>query len=277
MANVAETSTWTTGVYQLETTDPVQGGAAGIANQQAKDLASRTKWLKDKLAAVAVEANITEVLITSTQTWTAPAGVDQILILEAVAAGGGGAGSWKNAAGSITIPGGGGGEGARVEGLLLSVTPSTGYTVTVGAAGAGGTALQSDTYAGTVLGAAGSNLTFGALLTLVGGSGGGVSSPNSMGSALQGVSVGGDGGTCSHGGVTYKGKRGGHATGIAGAGGDGGGQCGGKGGIGGASMPSATAGTLGGGGGGDADGDGGAGGAGFVRFCYITNAVTGNT
>lgn len=47
MANVTETSTWETGIYQLETTDPVEGGAGGISNQQAKQLGNRTKWLKD--------------------------------------------------------------------------------------------------------------------------------------------------------------------------------------------------------------------------------------
>lgn len=34
------------GVYQLEMTDPVQGGPNGIDNLQAKQLANRTNWLK---------------------------------------------------------------------------------------------------------------------------------------------------------------------------------------------------------------------------------------
>jgi len=49
MANVTETSNWETGIYQLETTDPVEGGSGGISNQQAKQLGNRTKWLYDKL------------------------------------------------------------------------------------------------------------------------------------------------------------------------------------------------------------------------------------
>lgn len=46
MANVTESATWESGVYQIETTDPVLGGANGIANTQAKQLANRTNWLK---------------------------------------------------------------------------------------------------------------------------------------------------------------------------------------------------------------------------------------
>jgi len=49
MANVTETSTFDAGIYQLETTDPVEGGALGVANYQAKGLANRTKWLYDQL------------------------------------------------------------------------------------------------------------------------------------------------------------------------------------------------------------------------------------
>ena len=46
MANVAENATWEPGVYQIETNDPVLGGANGVANTQAKQLANRTKYLK---------------------------------------------------------------------------------------------------------------------------------------------------------------------------------------------------------------------------------------
>ncbi|MCQ4319719.1 hypothetical protein [Stutzerimonas stutzeri] len=46
MANVNETSQWESGVYQIETTDPVLGGANGIANVQARQLANRTAYLK---------------------------------------------------------------------------------------------------------------------------------------------------------------------------------------------------------------------------------------
>ncbi len=39
-------------VYQLETTDPVLGGPGGIANRQAQNLANRTKFLQDAIAAI---------------------------------------------------------------------------------------------------------------------------------------------------------------------------------------------------------------------------------
>lgn len=46
MANLSETTTYDVGVYQLETADPVTGGAAGIANAPLKNLANRTNYLK---------------------------------------------------------------------------------------------------------------------------------------------------------------------------------------------------------------------------------------
>lgn len=49
MADLPESNEWTAGIYQLETSDPVLGGPEGIDNQQAKQLANRTKWLKDQL------------------------------------------------------------------------------------------------------------------------------------------------------------------------------------------------------------------------------------
>jgi hypothetical protein len=49
--NVAEENRWIDGIYQLEVTDPVQGGPDGIDNVQAKQLASRTQFLKTQIAA----------------------------------------------------------------------------------------------------------------------------------------------------------------------------------------------------------------------------------
>lgn len=48
MADLPESTEWATGIYQLETSDPVLGGPEGISNLQAKQLASRTRWLKLK-------------------------------------------------------------------------------------------------------------------------------------------------------------------------------------------------------------------------------------
>lgn len=49
MADIEEESNWNDGVYQLETTDPVQGGPTGIDNIPHKALANRTLWLKAQL------------------------------------------------------------------------------------------------------------------------------------------------------------------------------------------------------------------------------------
>lgn len=50
MATLPEVSTYTAGIYQIETTDPVLGGTpTAPANIQAKQLADRTTWLKSKL------------------------------------------------------------------------------------------------------------------------------------------------------------------------------------------------------------------------------------
>lgn len=49
MADLPEKNEWTPGIYQLETSDPVLGGPEGIDNLQGKQLASRTRWLKDQL------------------------------------------------------------------------------------------------------------------------------------------------------------------------------------------------------------------------------------
>lgn len=49
MAAIEEESNWDEGVYQLETTDPVQGGPGGVDNLPHKHLANRTLWLKAQL------------------------------------------------------------------------------------------------------------------------------------------------------------------------------------------------------------------------------------
>lgn len=48
MANLPETISYPTGIYQLELNDPVLGGAGGIDNLAPTQLASRTGWLRDK-------------------------------------------------------------------------------------------------------------------------------------------------------------------------------------------------------------------------------------
>ncbi|HAZ3711378.1 phage tail protein [Escherichia coli] len=48
MGNLNETEKWEENIYQLETSDPVLGGANGISNRAPRQLANRTKWLKKK-------------------------------------------------------------------------------------------------------------------------------------------------------------------------------------------------------------------------------------
>lgn len=48
MADLVEVINWENGVYQLETTDPVEGGPGGIDNRQAQQLANRTAYLKQQ-------------------------------------------------------------------------------------------------------------------------------------------------------------------------------------------------------------------------------------
>lgn len=56
MANLPETPTYASGIYQLEVVDPVLGGSGGISNTQAQMLGNRTAYLKQHLDTA--EANI---------------------------------------------------------------------------------------------------------------------------------------------------------------------------------------------------------------------------
>lgn len=49
MANQPENPVWEAGIYQFETTDPIEGGLGGIDNQPLLQLANRTRFLYDKL------------------------------------------------------------------------------------------------------------------------------------------------------------------------------------------------------------------------------------
>ena len=50
MANLVESSLWEPGIYQWETSDPVEGGASGIDNVPTRQLANRTSFLRQVLA-----------------------------------------------------------------------------------------------------------------------------------------------------------------------------------------------------------------------------------
>lgn len=57
MANLVETPQWEAGVYQYETSDPVEGGPDGIDNVQARQLGNRTAYLKAQQEAHAGAVN----------------------------------------------------------------------------------------------------------------------------------------------------------------------------------------------------------------------------
>jgi len=52
MANISESSSFDDHIYQISITDPVLGGAGGIANLQAQGLGNRTLWLKNQVDAL---------------------------------------------------------------------------------------------------------------------------------------------------------------------------------------------------------------------------------
>jgi microcystin-dependent protein len=53
MANLTESSTYEAGIYQLETSDPCLAGPSGVLNTPHKQLANRTKFLKDAVDVLA--------------------------------------------------------------------------------------------------------------------------------------------------------------------------------------------------------------------------------
>ncbi|WP_010089508.1 gp53-like domain-containing protein [Burkholderia ubonensis] len=52
MTDLVESSTWTPGIRQFETSDPVEGGPDGIDNVPLRQLANRTRFLKDAYEAL---------------------------------------------------------------------------------------------------------------------------------------------------------------------------------------------------------------------------------
>lgn len=52
MANITEVSQWESVIRQIENGEAATGGADGLANVQAKQLANRTQWLKGNLAPI---------------------------------------------------------------------------------------------------------------------------------------------------------------------------------------------------------------------------------
>jgi hypothetical protein len=83
MANVTETATWESGIYRIETTDPILGGETGTANVQAKQLANRTQWLKiraDQVDAAASGFGSLPARLTALQSQVEAVGTDMVNI-----------------------------------------------------------------------------------------------------------------------------------------------------------------------------------------------------
>ena len=115
---------------------------------------------------------------TSNSSWTAPAGITNVLVYGY----GGGGGGCSN------YYGGGGASWARY--ALVAVVPNTSYTITIGGGGNGGTSV------GINVGASGTDTTFGSLATFAGAAGGG----GSCGGSIRGGYGDGLAGYPGHGG-----------------------------------------------------------------------------
>ncbi len=83
MANLPESSTWES-VYQIELTDPVQGGPSGLTNTPLKNLTNRTKYLKDHVDALE-DANLDD-RVTDLETENATQGDNISTLLMAMGA-----------------------------------------------------------------------------------------------------------------------------------------------------------------------------------------------
>lgn len=71
MANLIEQEVWEEGIYQLEKTDRVIGGEDGISNLQAKQLANRTQYLKNRIAKVVTDIKPYLIPVGSIMLWGA--------------------------------------------------------------------------------------------------------------------------------------------------------------------------------------------------------------
>lgn len=67
MPNLTELSQWDAGIYEFQTTDPVQGGHGGIDNQPHQNLVNRALWTRNRIAAAIIQAGLTEGTSDNTQ------------------------------------------------------------------------------------------------------------------------------------------------------------------------------------------------------------------
>ena len=69
MNHLIEQDVWEAGIYQIEKTDRVVGGPDGISNIQAKQLANRTQYLKQRIAKVVTDMRPYLVPVGSIMLW----------------------------------------------------------------------------------------------------------------------------------------------------------------------------------------------------------------
>lgn len=236
----------------------VSGGAAtpaevGVLDEDDMASDSATGLVTQQSVKAFVEGKITGLeVFEASGTFTAPAGITQVVVTLVGAGAGGGGG--ENDGGNS---GGGGGGGETVLMQPYTVTPGNGYTVTVGSGGGGGA-----TSPGGGAGGAGGASSFDGSLTAAGGGAGQRADDSGTGGAGGGSAL--DGSGLSGGGSTgFKGGDGAD-TPSSGDGGGGGGSLFGTGGDGGnpGAGSNATGYGAGGGGGGGQNPAGGAGGDG---------------
>jgi len=237
-----------------------QIAAGSITGSQIASATIATANIQDgAITAAKLAANILPTgqsqVFTSTGTFTTPADCTAIVVTGRGGSGGGGGGN--NSAGNGQ---GGGGGGVMSQTIVIPVTASTAYTVTIGAAGSAGGAGNFALSVAATDGGAGGDTTFGSLLTFKGAAGGTHSNASTPGS-------GGAGRLANGGGASTAGQNGMFANGGAGPSGGGGGAgdlAGGSGGSSGSTGGAGAAGTSGGGGGGGGAGNGNYGGGGGV-------------
>jgi hypothetical protein len=202
-------------------------------------------------------AKLVKKVFTSSGSWTAPAGITEV-ILVGFGGGGGGGTNQQGGGGSIQCQ------------SYVSVVPGTTYTITIGAGGG--------------VGGDGGSTTFGSLSTFIGASGsglGGIHGSFSLNCAgLKGqssVASGGSGsyssGVLENGTINWLGYSGGVGGVYPTGGGGGGGGPNGAGGNGGAASTNGSSAAAnsgaGGGGGGGSGAVGGSGGSGMLTIIYV--------
>ncbi len=131
-----------------------------------------------------VPAPTTPVTITANQTYTVPRGITKLLLVGWGGGGGGGGGAPANTSTGRAVCGGGGGGAGMPSAVVVSVTPETGYLVTIGAGGSGGAA-------GANQGGDGGTTKFAGLAAFIGGGGGAYGAGSSSLSTQEPVSRGG--------------------------------------------------------------------------------------